>query len=352
MHAAALNTRPSLGQTQRPAGSRPSTTSDTAQAGAGRSRARVRHADGYLIARADSAMCTPAGPPLAAWLQGGVRSAGKTNTRAERSASQVEIRSVSNKLSTPDLSRICKRGINPAHVASALRHGISPDEITELLDQGAGPEAFAFFEHVTPYCTYWSPQKTARRIMESWPEKSEVAFAKLVLLARSEHVKNRCELKSWLNGMAGPRPASEGYATMLTDAVDLVEAGHDIYLEEHPEGLGDIIDITARVTYQHKRVSGKRLKEHIEKACEQLEGFTASDGQQLPGAPPSHKGVVQIDLRYNPNFNTEADVRRAMPRGVAQHFERVDEIQVVLEDELLRFNTDGFPKADSNAPRR
>ena len=145
-------------------------------------------------------------------------------------------------------------------------------------------------------------------------------------------------LKSWYMGMASNNIAADGYATMLQDAVDLVEAGHKIYIERHPEGLGDIVDVTERIAYQHKRVAGKSAGEHVKKAIKQLAGF-----DEVPGAPDGFRGVAQIDVRNNKNYarHTNEKFQTMMRELSLGDTSRLDEVQIVLDDRMLVFDDKG-----------
>ena len=184
------------------------------------------------------------------------------------------------------------------------------------------------------------PSLVAQRIQQRWGEQAPQVFALVETLYQTRHLLNKDDLTCWCNGLSGPGPGGEGYATMLQDAVDMVQAGHDIYVERSPDGLGDIVDASAQVTYQHKRVAGNTLGKSLKKAVEQIRGFTSIDGVAIPGAPTGHLCVAQIDARNNPNFSSKSDADWAMQVSQIQLGDKRErfEIQILLDDRMLVFD--------------
>lgn len=204
----------------------------------------------------------------------------------------------------------------------------------------AAEQVTAFVSLATQHASIGDPTIVAQRIQQRWGDQAAQVFALVETLYQSRHLLNKDDLTCWCNGLSGPGPGGEGYATMLQDAVDMVQAGHDIYVERSPDGLGDIVDASAQVTYQHKRVAGGTLGKSLKKAVEQIRGFTSSDGVAFAGAPTGHLCVAQIDLRNNVNYSSRSDVELATQISQLQLGDKRDqfEIQLLLDDRMLVFD--------------
>jgi len=204
----------------------------------------------------------------------------------------------------------------------------------------ASEQVDAFVGVATQHACLGDPTSVAQRIQQRWGEQAPQVFALVETLYRTRHLLNKDDLTCWCNGLSGPGAAGEGYATMLQDAVDMVQAGHDIYVERCPDGLGDIVDASAQVTYQHKRVAGGTLGKSLKKAVEQIRGFTNVDGVAFAGAPTGHLCVAQIDARNNPNYSSRSDVELATQISQIQLGDKRDkfEIQILLDDRMLVFD--------------
>lgn len=279
-------------------------------------------------------MTTTAGPELSPWLHGGVVGPARLLAPfvdADPAGSRAR---VDGALSAEAKRALDERGVDPGLVARALEVGAPPADVERLLRDGAGAAAFEFLFHVEPYAGQRTPFEVARAVLARWGPASDVVFDRLSYLCRAEGLMNPDALKTWMTGISGDGGAGDGFATMVLDACDLLAAGHRIYVEEHPEGNGDVVDATAKVVYQHKRVSSGRLKENLKHACAQLAGSA-----NARGAPPGYQGVVQLDLRANPRFASLTDAQLAdRVASMSVDASRLDRVQLLLDDRVLFFD--------------
>jgi len=233
-------------------------------------------------------------------------------------------------------------GFPRALLAEGLRRGVQPGNLRELIERDASPMALRFVVDACELIPAGRAVYDAKHIIERWGAQADQIFEHLHTLAHDSHLLNKDDLNLWFHGLYGPGAAGEGYVTMLLDAVDLVQAGHDVCIELCPEGNGDIIDMTLGITYQHKRVTGRRIRNALQKAAKQLAGFVARDGTRIEGAPPGHRGIVQLDARGNANFSSCSDEELAAL--VAEPHLTLSpslyEIQLVLDDRMLVFDRD------------
>jgi uncharacterized protein (TIGR00730 family) len=221
-----------------------------------------------------------------------------------------------------------------AHVLSFIAR--TPEsgarKIATLLAAGAGKETFRFLAEAAPYCHYMTPIETALALLDRWGPAAEQMAAQLAFLATSTALMNPDALKVALNGVVAPGAPGEGFATVIVDAAQLAAAGHKIYLEEHPGGLGDLIDATEKVAYQTKRVTSSHLGHAMSCAIRQLTGSVTT----LP-APAGFKAVVQLDARKNRSLAGLSDAHiiaqlAQVPIGPEL---RVDEVHVRLDGRTL-----------------
>ena len=283
-------------------------------------------------------MQTEFGPTLAKWMRGNVH--GQNIKRPRRREDETSARAfLATALTEETIQRLNAMNVYAGDVSVALRDGLSAEDVDKLLTAGAGHHAFAFLIEAKDTSIYRTPLVTVHRILARWGPHTELITERFVALARSERVKNPEQLKSWYMGIGTKDVAADGYATMINDAVDLIEAGHDIALEEMPKGmapgLGDIIDLTEKIVYQHKRVAGKTLTKNISKGVKQLAGFG-----DTPGAPEGFIGVVQIDARNNSHYANHTDQQIADMIGET-HLDddpKFHEVQVVFDDRMLVFD--------------
>ena len=289
-------------------------------------------------------MLNPPGRTLAGWLDGPVRGGNVIgadidhDVKLSRAFVEQELGAFTAGKNHAVLSLLDARGVDMRHVAWALDHGVSADVVATLARGGAGGQTFRFLWSCASVAAYQNIGAHALAIAARWSPQQEVVFQRFTELAMSKHLHNPDALKSWLQGVAAPGAAGDGYCTMLGDAWDLVSAGHQVALEEHAQGVGDLIDLSESVVYQHKRVLSAHLGPALSKAAEQLRGFS-SGAHTTPGAPPKMKGVVHLDLRNNGHFNQLDDVAIAARIGsMSFPNERVDEITLLLDNRLLRFD--------------
>ncbi len=299
-------------------------------------------AGGRVIVGTRTRMATPPGPTLSSWMIGEVRKDAHHLSPGYQGRGHEDKEVVSRCLKGQAARQVFERELPLAYLGWALRGRVGSEELSRLIRRGAGPEAIKFLYFAAPYSAYRRPAIVARRVLDRWGEKSEALFERLNILARSRGLTNPDALKSWTMGIASRDMAAEGFAVMIYDAVDLLEAGHDIALEQVPTGdkgggNGDILDLTERVAYQHKRVSGRSLGQHIKKAVRQLCGW---DG--TPGAPPGFRGVAQIDVRSNHHYGRFSDqmLEELVGDLDLERTDRVDRIQVLLDDRMLIFGPD------------
>ncbi|MDP2341426.1 MAG: LOG family protein [Deltaproteobacteria bacterium] len=289
-------------------------------------------------------MLNPPGRTLAGWLDG-KPNGGNVITKDidhDVTLSRGFVEQELGALHKSVIDVLDQRGVDHRHVAWALDHGVGADVVAALVAGGAGPQAFRFLWSCAPMAAYQNIGAHALAIAARWTPHQEVVFQRFTELATSKHLQNPDALKSWLQGASAPGAPGDGYCTMLGDAWDLVSAGHKIAVEEHAQGLGDLIDLSERVVYQHKRVLSRHLAPALKKAAEQLKGFTSSTGDKIEGAPPGMKGVVHLDLRNNGHFNHLDDATIAA-RVATMSFpkDRVDVITLLLDDRVLQFDKDG-----------
>ncbi len=297
-------------------------------------------------------MLNPPGQQLAGWLQGAPRGGNVVGKGIDHDPALSRAFVVQElKSAHPSLVGVLEgRGIDLRHVAWALDHGVGADVVAALVRDGAGPQAFRFLWACAPVAAYQNIGAHALAIAARWAPKQEVVFERFTELATSKHLQNPDALKSWLQGIAAPGGPGDGYCTMLGDAWDLVSAGHKIAVEEHAQGLGDLIDLSEGVVYQHKRVLSRHLAPALKKAAEQLKGFDGSSGP-VSGAPAGMKGIVHLDLRNNGHYNQLDDATiAARVATMAFPKDRVDVITLLLDDRMLRFDKHAQPIV-SSSPR-
>lgn len=312
----------------------------------GDSQASVGQADeplyveaGPLHVPSSTPLQTRFGKGLSLWMKGDV--VGENIKRPRRREEEGAARAFLAKTVSPKtIETFNQRNVYAGDASVALRDGITEDEVLSLLDAGAGHHGIAFLIEAKDTSTYRPTTTTLRRLLHRWGPDTELVAERFVALARSERVKNPEELKSWYMGAGTKDIAADGYATMLNDAVDLIEAGHEIVLEEMPKGmpagLGDIIDLTEKVVYQHKRVAGKGIGGNIKKAVKQLAGFN-----DVLGAPEGFFGVAQIDARNNKHFSdtSDDDFKEIVSSLHLSQTPNFDELQIVLDDRMLVFDS-------------
>jgi hypothetical protein len=212
--------------------------------------------------------------------------------------------------------------------------------VQELLAAGAGPAAFRFLWACAPIAAYRSVDDTALALAARWAPHAEVVFARLVALSTSKHLTNPDALKVWLEGLCAPSTAGDAFAGRLGDAVDLVEAGHKIAVEETAGGVADLIDLDEGVAYAHARVASQHLAGALQQAARTLNG----DGTALrPGAPPGLRGVVHLDLRANGTAQAMDDAALAAVVAQAKLGGRVDRVQLLLDDRVVSLDARGRP---------
>lgn len=294
-------------------------------------------AGGRVIAGSRTRMATPPGPTLSSWMIGEVKEGVHELSPAYPGRGREDKEVVDRNLKGEARRLARERSLPLPYLGWALRGRVGRDELSRLIKQGAGPEAIAFLYFAAPYSAYRRPSVIARRVIDRWGDKAEALFERLNILSRSRGLTNPDALKSWTMGIASRDLAAEGFAVMIYDAVDLVEAGHDIALEQGAGGNGDILDLTEKIAYQHKRVGGRSLGQHIKKAIKQLCGWKGTSG-----APDGFKGVAQIDVRDNHHYGRFSDQMIAQLVGdlEVKSTERVDRIQVLLDDRMLIFGPD------------
>ena len=298
-------------------------------------------AQGSILVQDSVPMNTPGQGQLSVWMQG--TAAPDPQLRPAHQGKPTSDKLVVQGLGDKLQAKLDDANIPATFVAEATRNGFTEQQLSMLLGHGAGPQTMAFLHYAQPYFAYRKLDQITKGILVRWGDKAEVAFEKLNQLCRSDRLKNPEELKSWFMGMASKNIAADGYATMIDDAVDLIEAGHDIFIEETPKGweppgLGDILDLTENIAYQHKRVVGSGLDSNIAKAIKQLAGF-----KDVAAAPEGFKGVAQIDARDNDKWVDVDDdfiafYVQTMNLGDTS---RLDEVQVVFDDRMLVFGSSG-----------
>jgi predicted Rossmann-fold nucleotide-binding protein len=294
-------------------------------------------AGGRVIAGSRTRMATPPGPTLSSWMIGEVHEGVHELSPGYGGRGREDDEIINRNLKGRARELVDERSLPPAYLGWALRGRVGRDELARLIKKGAGPEAIAFLYFAAPYTAYRRPSVIARRVLDRWGDKAEALFERINILARSRGLTNPDALKSWTMGIASRDLAAEGFAVMIYDAVDLVEAGHEIALERGAGGNGDILDLTEKVAYQHKRVGGRSLGQHIKKAVKQLCGWN-----NTPGAPEGYRGVAQIDARSNHHYGRFSDKMLEDLVGdlELETTERVDRIQVLLDDRMLIFGPD------------
>ncbi len=285
-----------------------------------------------LIGRPHSRMLIPPGPNLSHWMKGEVLAPHSLSAPPDDEGMPLRDRAW---LSHRAYAWLQNSGTDP-RVQHFVQSSYDKPDLERFLRRGPGPEAVSFLCFAAPYAALGSALDAAADIMRRWGDRAEACFEKLNLMCRSDKLKNPEDLKSWFRGLGSSGPAAEGFATMLGDALDLLEAGHTIWIEQSPDGRADILDETARVAYQHKRVAGKTLATHIKKAAAQLAGQA-----HVPGAPPGYLGVAHIDVRHNDAYrDVSTDEVRGLLADIDPDTARLDELQVLFDDTMMLFDRD------------